>query len=271
VSAFEVSDLARDLEAVERRVLGAVRFVDVTTGLPVADPVAVAAPGTTLWRNRRGDYVIARAPGLAAHERAFAAAPDAPALGSVAVVLTVRDPRGRYLPRRRTIALPRDPDPDHADQPGSLFRPEPVALFPAPGAPTAPAWATVRVRVTRAGSERGVRGALLLARFARRDGTPEVARGMTDARGEGLVAVPGIPVTTFGGGTGPVLGTEIEATLEVFVDPAVDAPGDPGPAPAPAPDPDDLEARRADLATASAPVGLASGRAVTVALAVALP
>ncbi len=58
-----------------------------------------------------------------------------------------------------------------------------------------------------------------------------------------------------------MLGTEVAATLEVVVDPEGGTIADP----------DDMEARRATLPTASAPLQLASGRELTVDLAVPLP
>ena len=83
-----------------------------------------------------------------------------------------------------------------------------------------------------------------------------IAAGLSDGRGEALVAVPGIPVTTWGEDAGPVLTTEVEARLEVVFDPAS----------GPVPDPDDLEARRNELRLKSSTVMLASGRAITVRL-----
>ena len=68
------------------------------------------------------------------------------------------------------------------------------------------------------------------------DSTP-LGRGVSDERGEALVAIPGIPVTTWDSGSGSVLAAEIDVTLHVVYDQAVVGP----------PDPDDLEARQATL------------------------
>jgi hypothetical protein len=125
-----------------------------------------------------------------------------------------------------------------------------VSLFPAPAAPTWPGWAVVRASVAGAVSGAGLANALV--RVVRQSDGVLLGAGMTDARGEALVAVQGIPSTTFDEGAGPVLATEIAVRLEVIRDP--DAPG--------VPDPGDLETRRADLTVRTATAMLASGRVV---------
>jgi hypothetical protein len=166
------------------------------------------------------------------------------------VELQVQDPAGQYLPRRATIDLPRDPDPANAAQSNSLFRAVDVSLFPTPAAPTWPGWAVVRASVTSPTPGVGLADALV--RVVRQSDDVRLGAGMTDARGEALVAVQGIPSTTFDEGEGPVLATEVAVRLEVIHDP--DAPE--------VPDPDDLEARRADLRVRTATAMLASGRVV---------
>jgi hypothetical protein len=84
---------------------------------------------------------------------------------------------------------------------------------------------------------------------------------VSDARGEALVAVPGIPVTIWGAGAGPVLVSEVDVTLETVFDP--DAPA--------MPDPDDLEIRHAALPTGALAVRLAAGRELVAGLSVAVP
>jgi hypothetical protein len=246
-------------EHVDRRVLGAVRFVDAATGVAIREPLAVTAPGVRWIRNLSGSYVIAEAPGLAAHADAFLAPPPTPALESVEVTLTVRDPGGQYLARRHTVRLPRDPDPRQAATAGSLFRAMDVALFPAPAARPPIGWAVVRASLAEAGTGRPVAGALV--RVVRTSDGRHLASGLSDERGEAVVPVPGIPLTTSEEGPGPVVATEVEVTLEVIVDAAAPA----------VPDPGDLEARRATLRVASSTAMLASGRELVASFSVALP
>lgn len=232
------------VEMLDRRVLAALRFRDAVTGATVAGPLDVRAPGVRWIRNRRGWWVLAQAPGLEAHTRAFMAPPAAPAIGSAALVVRVADPAGRYLPRVAALALPRDPDPAKAAKPESLFQPLEVDLFPSPAAPVSPNWAVLRVSASGAGGP--LAGALL--RVVRKASpTTVLGRGMTDARGEALVAVAGIPVTTWEEGQGSVLATEVEARVDLFWQAGA------GP-----PDPDALG--RIKKATKTAAVKLASGR-----------
>lgn len=232
-------------ELLDRRILAGVRFVDAVTGLPVPRTLRVVAPGVRWIRNRSGDYVVAAAPGLEAHTAAFTAPPALPPVGSVVVMLTVEDPAGAYLPRRASLALPRDPDPAAGDQPGSLFRPVEIPVFPAPAAPVAASWAVVRVTVLGDDPEARLPRAML--RVVRQSDGVVLNRGLADGRGEALIAVAGIPVTTFSTDEGPVLATEIAARVEVIASPT---PGEPS-------DPDLLDTQPV---LKSAPVQLASGR-----------
>lgn len=189
-------------ERVEQQVLGAVRFLDATTSRPVRSPLAVMGDGLRLVRNREGLFVLLEASG-----------PEVQT-----VELTVSDPGGRYLPRRFTLDLPRDPDPAAAN---SLFHPVDVRLYPAPAARLAPGSAVIRASVVREGTQEPLGGVLLRVM---RDGKVEpVACGLTDWRdpvqGEALVEVPG---GLFAGWTP----TAVAVSLEALFDPAAEWPPD---------------------------------------------
>jgi hypothetical protein len=259
------------MEAVERRVLGAIRFTDALSGLPATGPVTLETGGALVRRNRRGDYVIWSAPGFEAYVGAFEDPPAVPALGSRTVGLAVTQPGPHHLPRRCSVPLPRNPDPALADPAHprhgeSLFAPVEVALLPAPTASLGVNWAVLRVTVTDspAGGSvpKGLPGVLL--RVLANGGQSVLARGMTDwrgrARGEALVAVAGIPVTTFGGSGTNVLVFEIEAELEATFDPSFD------PESGLLPDPDELELLPAGAQRKSQPITLAAGREEAVAV-----
>jgi len=133
-------------------------------------------------------------------------------------------------------------------------------MFRSPAAGFSLAWAVVRVSVSAADTGRGLGG--VLVRVLRGAAPAVMASGMSDRRGEALVAVPGVPVTTFGSGAN-VLATEVSVTLQAIVDPDGREP----------PDPDDLETRLGapGIRSASvADVALASGRTVVQAIAVTL-
>jgi hypothetical protein len=183
----------------------------------------------------------------------------------VEVVLTIVDPAGRYLPRRVTIAVPRDPDPDHRDQEGSVFRPIDVPLFPSPTRAIGDGWATVRVSVKRAGSDAGLPFAFV--RVQRASDNSVLGRGVADERGEALIGIPGIPVTTWSPTPGPVTISSIAARIAACFDrDAFD------PTTETYPDPAELEASFATLPHSSdVSLDLASGHEVSRRIDVTVP
>jgi hypothetical protein len=263
-----------ELEHVDTRVLGALRCVDASTRTVLDAPLRVQVTGARVRRNRSGLYVIAQADALAAHEAAFESPPGVPAIGSVALSAHLDDPGGGYLPRIAALALPRDPAPAHASQAGSLFRPIEIAMYPASTAPLGANWSVLRVTVREAASGDALGGALLIAR----SGAKVLARGLSDWRGEALVPVPGVPITTWSDEADAVVASETAVQLELVFDPAaglrtsVDA-VHAGRAPAVLPlvDPDRLEAQRAALPHAIVDLQLAAGRSLPVPFALALP
>lgn len=246
------------LDRLDNRVLGAVRFVDATVKTPILALLEVrASRGVTLIRNRSNLHVITGAPGLTDYAGRFVLPSPPPAAAPVAVTLTIRDPAGRYLPRSATVTVPRDPDPARAGQPGSLFQPIDIELFPAPVAAIGAGWAVLRISVKRAGGEVGVPFAYVRVRRASDDAL--LARGLADERGEALVAVPGIPVTLWN--TAPAA-TVVTSTVAAKVAAHFDRTAF-DPTTARYPDPDALERVLATLpSSADVPLDLASGREV---------
>jgi hypothetical protein len=204
----------RELERTEWRALGALRLVDATTRVPIERSLRVDAPGATLLRNRSGLYVIRRWDALAAHESEFAAPPALPATGSQSLSLSVSDPAGDYLAVAAQIRLPRNSDPAQAEAPDSLFQPMVVALYPSASAPVGANWAVLRVSLTDTVSGDALGGALLRVQI----NGDVLARGLTDWRGEALVPVVGVPVTTFSEDANAVVISEINVTLHAAFD-----------------------------------------------------
>ena len=268
----------QELEDDAHRVLGAVELVDATTGARIRAPLqlrpADGAEAPRFVRNRSGLLVLWSHPGLGAHAAAFEAPPAEPALHSVALALQVWDPSGLYQPRGFTLRLPRDPDPRHAAQEDSLLRPQRVELFRGAAAPLGGNWTPLAVRVTESGSGDLLGGTLVEVRDA---ADAVLARGLTDWRGEALVPVAGVPVTTWGADDGAVVVHEIPATVHAVHVPALGtrlpAARAAGQLPAlePCPDPDLLGSHPQRVAATPQPVALAARRGARVALSIGLP
>lgn len=250
----------RELEHQDQRVLGALALVDASTGAAIdrALELRVLGPGhAVLRRNASGLVVIREWSQLAAHASAFDAPPEAPAIRP-SLRVAVRDPLGQYLPRLASITLPRDPSPEQAASADSLFQPLRVPMYPAAGAATGNNWSLLRVSLHASDNGDALGGALLRVR---RNGTV-LARGLTDARGEGLVAVVGVPVTTFSDDENAVVVSEIEVELDAVFDRAMGLRTPRGVASVATPwvDPLDLEARADTLPRASTSLFIAARR-----------
>lgn len=261
-------------ERVDRRVLGAIRLVDGTTHAPLDDAFLVQATGAEIVRNRSGLYVIRTLVTLAAHQAAFDAPPAEPPVGSVLVQIDIQDLGGRYLDRRVTLALPRDPDPTHAELTDSLFQPVTVAVYPSANGAISGNWVELRVTARDGGTADALGGALIRVVS---DGRV-LARGLTDWRGEALVPVVGIPVTTWSTQPDAVVVTETAAVVECVFDPAeglrtpvADVREGRAPRVLPRSNPDRIDDVRATVPHASVPVQLAAGRRLAVAVSLSLP
>ena len=213
-------------EIIDRRVLGAIRWIDAVTLAPIALPLKPTSDQLRFSRNLSGLTVITEADGLEAYVKTFDLATLAPAdvvaTGSVTVEGTVEDPSGTYLPAKFTVPLPRDPSPtliapDNHRPAGSLFTPLDVALLPAPAARLAPGTAQVRVLILDPAGQ-PIRNAL--ARVVSTTSNAILGCGLSDARGETLVAIPGLKHFGPGATAEAVVSVETEARLEVILPPA---------------------------------------------------
>lgn len=221
-------------EVIESRVLGAFRLIDNPTQAVVKRPLDVSAANTSFIRNRSYHYIISNTAGLEHHTKAFAEPPASPPLEDIEVDINVDDPMQRYLPRLTTISLPRDPDPDHADQAESLFHAIPVQMYAGPTFPMHPNWSGIRASISIKDSpDVPVPGALL--RIIRTSDDVVLDRGYSDRRGEALIIIPGIPITNFAtsededdfDASGPVVISETAVRVEVIVDDSLPWPVNP--------------------------------------------
>ena len=259
-------------ELLDRRILAAVTFID-PIGLPVRTPVRVTADGVKLYQKRPGELIVLAAPGFGDYVASFDM-PAAPPTGSVAVVLDVLPSQSAYLPRRVTLALPRDPTPANNAASGSLFQPIEVTLPPSPSAPLPGLAAGLIVTVTRSDTQARVEGALV--RLTTPDGGK--VSSLTNPAGEAML-IAAVPLTSTGPGATVV--ADVAATFDVIVDPALarfngdaDLPAARAAAAARTSgfiDPDDLAARLGGQASAPQAVRVASGRVRSAAFAWAPP
>jgi hypothetical protein len=265
----------RPIERVEWRALGAWRCIDAATGTPIAAPLEVITPPEAeVIRSRSGIYVVNRYSPLADHNSAFTVPPVLPALESVALAVTLRDPTGFYLARNAEIRLPRDPRPENAGTAGSLFNPVDVELFRSPAAAVGANWVALRVSLSEQGSGDALGGALLRVRSNGRT----LARGQSDWRGEALVPVVGVPITTWSEDEDAVVTTTVDATLEALFDPTAGGLRTPaaqvaaGRAPTAAPVPDPLRTETNPAAArGQAAIRLATGRSLALSMTLDLP
>jgi hypothetical protein len=262
----------REWEHTDTRVLAALRCVDASTGLPIEAGVSVSAPGARWLRKPGGLFVLMHLPALQAHTEAFAQPPALPAVGSLPLEVTVQVASGQWLPRTVTLNLPRNPNPAQPLAADSLFHPVPVLLYPSPAAPVGANWAVLRVTLVDAANGDALGGALLRVQ----DQGQVLARGMTDERGQALLAVPGVPRSTWGEDV--VLAQELQATVQAVFDPAqgtrrsaTEVAARTAPAQPPLPNPDALERDRARLPNTVIPVALMAGREQRLPLSLAFP
>ncbi|MEJ8853154.1 hypothetical protein WKW79_01155 [Variovorax robiniae] len=257
-----------------RRVLGAIECVDGSTGARIAEPLQLQAPGARFVRNVSGLYALVSWTPLASHADAFAAPPATPAVGSQALDVRITDPAGHYVPRDARMLLPRDPNPLNAASPDSLFRPQRVPMMRSATAPPGHNWSTLFVNVS-AGNGDALGGALIEVFNA---SAQLIARGVSDWRGECVLPVVGIPVTTWGDGEDAVVVDQVPATVRVRW-PAVAgtrvaqdlvAAGRP-PARLPIIDPDNLPVVPTPIAGTPVDIQLTAGRAQSLRVVLTVP
>lgn len=261
----------RELETLDARVLGALQLVDAVTDVTLerAFDVRVLGPGRArLLRNCSGVIVVSAWSELAAHAIAFDAPPAEPATGSLGLRFSIHDPLGQYLPRAATLTLPREPAAAQSDNADSLFQPARVPLYPSANAATGANWSLLRVSLRETNSGDALGGALLRVRRNEQ----VMARGITDARGEALIAIVGVPFLTFSEGAGPVTTADLAVVLEAYFDSesGLRTPRNSNAIAAPLVDPSAIEARAGELPRVSTNLSIAARRTQTCALALAL-
>ncbi len=214
-------------EPVDRRILAAFRCVDAISGNSVDGPLAVSSSPWLLKPNQSGVYVVFDGPGFDALTTQFVPA-TSPWPAAVSFEVSIADPSLRYLPRRAMVGAPSSvpaiaPAPPANDaaktsalnDPTTVFCAQSVTVYPSPAAPVALNWSVVRASVVRNGTTQGLPWAVL--QIVRSSDSATIATGMTNASGEGLLAVAGLKLQI---GQSPVQEQTVAATIHVWFDPA---------------------------------------------------
>lgn len=171
----------------ERRVLGAVQFVDATTGAAIDRGLRIETEAKVYWQ-RSGLLVIADAPGLHEHTLEFLHAPGLPAVGSVPISLKISDPDHQYQATTVAVPLPRSPDPEAAN---SVLKAHPIKLWRTGAAPVQPSWTVYQVTLVATGTETPIVGALVSLEAA-----GHTVQALSDATGQATLAFVGQPLFT---------------------------------------------------------------------------
>ena len=181
-------------ECLNRRVFGAIAFVNDLTDARVLEPLQVTAPaGLKLLRNRSGLYVIRAIDGEDDYTRQFDDPPAQPARQPF--TLSVQDPQARFLPQSFTLLLPRWLEAPGApvDDADNALRPVPIRLIPGAALPLRATWAVLRLQVVVAGSQPPVGLANVLVEARPGAAGLGVRRSLTDRHGEALVVIADAP------------------------------------------------------------------------------
>jgi hypothetical protein len=248
-------------DVLERRILGAFRMVSALTTTSIESDFVVDAGLLDVWRNRSGFYVVRDAPGM--HAFTLQSEPDMANIPAPKQFeLRVSDRSHRYLPRRFKLTLPRKIAP--LTDPESVMNAVPVALYPGATVSVGLTWATLRVSVVKSGNPQfGLPWSMVQVK-QKSDGTV-LKTGMCDARGEGLIAVMGLPVRAASGNGGALLASDVDVEVLAFFDPDnLDPRADF------VPDPDELLAKLTALKSSTQGLKIASGRTSTVTIAIAV-
>jgi len=200
-------------EAVDRRVLGGFKLVDSITGRTVTGGITVTGAGLRIRANRSGIWAVLDAPGLSAAANDFAG--TAAQLPVQNFTIKVSDPAKYYLPRQATLSLPAPVAPVGT---AGIFTPQKVTLFAGPGAGAGINWARLHLSVAKAGTAPAQGLGYALIQVTATANNAVLAMGMTDLRGEAMLAIPGLGVTANPEGGGSVTTNTTAVSITAFFD-----------------------------------------------------
>lgn len=238
------------MAAVANRVLGAVRFVDQTTGATVPNSISVRSQSALGVQNRSGLWLIRAAEGVPTD-------PEQVGASSVVINAEVWVAGAPYLARAFTVAVPRPLA--GAD---SVFEPLDVVLPPSPTTPLRSTWAALYFNVGLATDVAHPEVIPLEGALVRlRNGPQVVCMSLTNVLGEALAIAPSVPMFSAGADDSTIMDASVVHDVDVVVDLGA-SDGATGRRLLLA-DPDDMWSRRAQLVQQSFQVALAPGQQVS--------
>lgn len=253
-------------EQSDRRILAAIRCVDGITLRPIQASLQLSALGSRFIRNRSGDYILLTAPGFESYSHTFRLETLAATPPPTTLDITLIDPIGCYLPRKFSLALPRPADSAAAD---GLFKTLNVPLYPSPLASKNPGWAVLRTRIVNATRQPLPWTLIEIIPTVVQSSQSATILAQADWRGEALIIVPGIPVSTWATAAdavdAPVITQNINIQVNLLFDAsqitplAANTDFSNNPNRDYVPNPDALLANRATLLTSSHSLAVAAG------------
>ena len=238
----------------EYRYLGAVRLVEPCLGTMISSGFRLEGTGTTWFANRSGVWVVETATGLEAHRNSFSAPPATPAARSLTFDVRAISSSATWLSRAFKLTMPRPP----RDRTTDLFTPMPVVISPSPAYTARCTWAQVRISVRLAPTTAQPSGIPLEGVVLRSSITGmNSITTQTDARGEALLPLPGLPLFHAGTGTGAVLDPKTSVRIFAIFDRAATDPVTG--LRRSLVDPDDVWARRTSLVSVSPRIVIGAG------------
>jgi hypothetical protein len=223
------------MENVDRHVLAGFCCVDAITSNSVVDPLSVIAAPLSLRRGASGIFAVMDAPGIDRSKTQTLIPDPASWPGPTSYEITIQDPSLRYLARRATIKVPQPlpptinrgdstPAPTTSTTPVGapaplppLTTPQKVVLYPSPAAPLTSFWAVIRASVV----SKDVPAKTLAGAVVEASTDSNTAIGVTNPKGEALLAIPGLTLQLSSSGSGSVIEKTTTVTLNAWFDAAL--------------------------------------------------
>lgn len=205
--------MSRSIALLDRRMVAAIQLVG-PLGEAVDEPVALECSAGQWFGKGGGLFVLqhwADDPELSAK---WDSQQSAFAVGGKRLEFTLRPAGRRYMARKASLRLPRDPDPANRAAANSLFQPAQVALPAATAFALGGNAAGVIVGLSRDGDDVPIENAVVRLRDSA-SGTIR-AVGITNAHGEALLVMAGLALAAAGSGASasPVHGKIVEALVD---------------------------------------------------------